>query len=155
MTVPQDLRKGCSYSLQAASETLDMMFPAHLCTLFPSLPSSVLPSFQVCPRWYYRPSSPALATASKHWRGNAAPCHPEQQPSSNPCWKSCAAQRLKPGCFPTKCMSILPTANKNLLLPLEVDQNSNLPLFSCCLCTGLLSPAICLGTCCISISSVP
>lgn len=62
---------------------------------------------------------------------------------------------LKELCCTAKCMSILPTANRNLLLPLEVYQNSNLPFFSSCLCTGLLSPPISLGTCCISIRSVP
>lgn len=85
--MPQDLGKGCPYSegsLQAASEALAMLSPAHLCTLFPSLPLSLL-HFRFAPGDATGPAVPLWPQPAWNWRGDAAPCHPEQQPSPSPC----------------------------------------------------------------------
>lgn len=57
------------------------------------LPPSLCPSFiSGLPQVMLQAQQSHSGHSQRALEGDAAPCHPEQQPSSNPCSKSCAAQ---------------------------------------------------------------
>lgn len=112
--------------------------------------------FRYTPAMLHSQHSTLAPRPAWHWSDNAAPGYPEQQQSPSPLGSCCATERGQSQAAPhvNTHPSHIRATQGSFLLPLGIDQNSHPSLFSCCFPTGLLSRTSCLGTCCITISSI-